>query len=112
IPRRSSRAARCGYGAEAGGSTMDTLPIDLPELVAAVMGSLLVLIPVLGLALRWAAKPLAEALAASKGPAARPVDLEGREMRIEAVKQEGHQPAPGAEVRALPPPVRGPTVRP
>ena len=67
---------------------MDTLPIDLPELVAAVMGSLLVLIPVLGLALRWAAKPLAEAL-----------------------EHEVHQLAPGAEVRALPPPVRGPGAR-
>jgi len=90
---------------------MDTLPIDLPELVAAVMGSLLVLIPVLGLALRWAAKPLAEALAASRGPAARPVDLEGLKIRIEALEHEVQQLAPGAEVRALPPPARGPTVR-
>jgi hypothetical protein len=90
---------------------METLPIDLSGLVAIVMGSLLVLIPVLGLALRWAAKPLAEALAASKGPAARSVDLDGLKMRIEALEHEVHQLAPGAEVRALPPPVRGGTVR-
>ena len=39
---------------------MDTLPIDLTQLVAAIMASMLVLIPVLGLAIRFAARPFAE----------------------------------------------------
>jgi hypothetical protein len=86
---------------------METLPIDLTELVAAVLGSLLVIIPVLGLALRWAAKPLAEALAAGRGPAARPVDVEGLKVRIEALEHEVQQLSPGTQVRALPSPDRG-----
>lgn len=81
---------------------MDTLPVDLTELVAAVMGSLLVLIPVLGLAVRWVAKPIAEAFSASKGPAGRPVDIEGLRMRVEALEHEVQQLRPGAEIRALP----------
>ena len=88
---------------------METLPIDLTELVAAVMGLLLVIIPVLGLALRWAAKPLSEALAAGRGPAARPVEVEGLKVRIEALEHEVQQLSPGAQVRALPAPDRGAT---
>jgi cell division protein FtsB len=67
---------------------METLPIDLVPLVAAGMGLLLVLIPVLGLAVRFAAGPLAEALVASKGEGARPADLQALKMRIEALEHE------------------------
>jgi len=67
---------------------MDTLPVDLTQLVAAIMGMLLVLIPVLGLAVRYAAKPLVEALVATRGEGARPADLGALKMRIEALEHE------------------------
>ena len=67
---------------------METLPIDLTQLVAAAMGSLLVLIPVIGLAVRFAAKPLVEALVATRGEGARPADLGALKMRIEALEHE------------------------
>ena len=41
---------------------MELRPVDLPELVAVVMGTSIVLIPVLAFAARFAFKPLAEAL--------------------------------------------------
>ena len=46
---------------------METLPVDLVEVVGAIMGSLLVLIPVLGLAVRFAARPLVDALVREQG---------------------------------------------
>ena len=67
---------------------METLPIDLTQLVAAIMGTLLVLIPVLGLAIRFAAKPLVDALVASRGEGARPNDLAALQTRIEALELE------------------------
>jgi hypothetical protein len=67
---------------------METLPVDLTSLVAAIMGSLLVLIPVLGLAVRFAAKPLVDALVASRGEGARPGDLSALKTRIEALEHE------------------------
>ena len=67
---------------------METLPIDLTQLVAAIMGTLLVLIPVLGLAVRFAAKPLVDALVASRGEGARPNDLAALQTRIEALELE------------------------
>jgi len=78
---------------------METLPIDLTELVAAIMGSLLVLIPVLGLAVRFAAKPLVEALVATRGEGARPTDLAALRTRIETLEHEvkdltGRPPSP------------------
>lgn len=87
---------------------MDTLPIDLVQMVAAIMGSLLVLIPVLGLAIRFAARPVVDALVASKGGGARPGDLEGLKMRIEALEHEVKDLSTGATVpatAALAPPV-------
>ncbi len=70
---------------------MDTLPVDLVQLVAAIMGSLLVLIPVLGLAVRFAAKPLVEALVATRREGARPADLDALKMRVEALEHELHE---------------------
>ena len=67
---------------------MDTLPVDLNQLVASIMGMLLVLIPVLGLAVRFAAKPLVEALVATRGEGARSTDLDALKMRIEALEHE------------------------
>lgn len=67
---------------------METLPIDLTQLVAAIMGSLLVLIPVLGLAVRFAAKPLVDALVATRGEGARPHNLTALKTRIDALEHE------------------------
>ena len=67
---------------------MDTLPVDLTSLLASIMGALLVLIPVLGLAVRFAAKPVVDALVASRGGGARPADLDALRMRIEALEHE------------------------
>ena len=84
---------------------MDTLPIDLTQMVAAIMGSLLVLIPVLGLAVRFAARPLVDALVASRGEGARPADLESLRMRIEALDHEIKELGSGPARPALPDPI-------
>ncbi len=80
---------------------METLPVDLVGMVAAIMGSLLVLIPVLGLAIRFTARPLVDALVASKGEGARPADLDALTMRIDALEHEVKELA-GQSTRALP----------
>lgn len=85
---------------------MDTLPIDLTQLVAAIMGMLLVLIPVLGLAVRFAARPLADALMATRGEGARPADLQALRMRIEALEHEVEELAGTPTRPALPEPIR------
>jgi len=87
---------------------METLPVDLTQLVASVLGALLVLIPVLGLAVRFAAKPLVEALVATRGEGARPADLDALRTRIAALEAEvkdltGGAPAALPDPRPLPP---------
>jgi hypothetical protein len=67
---------------------IETLPVDLVQLVAALMGSLLVLIPVIGLVVRFAARPVVDALVAGKGEGAKAVDLDALRMRIEALEHE------------------------
>jgi cell division protein FtsB len=81
---------------------MDTLPIDLTQLMAAIMASLLVLIPVLGLAIRFAARPFADALVASRGEGARPADLQALRTRIDALEHEVKQLTGGLARPALP----------
>jgi cell division protein FtsB len=66
------------------------------------MGSLLVLIPVLGLAVRFAAKPLVDALVATRGDGARPGDLAALKARIEALEHEVKDLTGGANRPALP----------
>ena len=83
---------------------MDMLPVDLTELVAAIMASLLVLIPVLGLAIRFAAKPLVDALVASRGRGAHPADLEALKMRVDALEHEV-KGLGGSSVPRLPEPI-------
>ena len=61
---------------------METLPVDLTSLVASIMGMLLVLIPVLGLAV------LVEALVATRGEGAGPTDLAALKARIEVLEHE------------------------
>src|SRR5262249_27484318 len=70
---------------------METLPIKLTEMVSAVMAMMVVLIPVIGLVIRLAAKPVVEALVAASGEGARPADLEALKTRIEALEHlEAH----------------------
>ena len=83
---------------------METLPIDLTPLVAVIMGSLLVLIPILGLAVRFAARPLVDALVATRGEGARPTDLAALRTRIEALEHEVRDLTGRAAVPALPDP--------
>jgi cell division protein FtsB len=83
---------------------MDTLPIDLTSLVAAIMALLLVLIPVLGLAIRFAARPFVDALVASRGEGAQPADLQALRTRIDTLEHEV-QELSGQPQRALPSPV-------
>lgn len=81
---------------------MDTLPVDLVEVVGAIMGSLLVLIPVLGLAIRFAARPVVDALVAGRGEGARPPDLETLKMRVEALEHEVKELSMPADSRPVP----------
>lgn len=84
---------------------METLPIDLTGLVGAIMGSLLVLIPVLGLAVRFAAKPLVDALVATRGEGARPTDLAALRTRIETLEHEVKDLTGRPAAPALPEPI-------
>jgi hypothetical protein len=71
---------------------MEFRPVDLPELVGVVMGMMMVLIPIMGATLRFAAKPLVEALAMSgilQRPALVPESDAGRlERRVLELEQE------------------------
>ena len=70
---------------------MDSIPtqsVDLVALVSAGMALLLVLIPMLGFAIRIAAGPLVDAFVASRGEGARPVDLDALRTRVDALEQE------------------------
>jgi len=73
---------------------METLPVNLVDLVGIVMGSLMVLIPVLGLALRFGARPLVDALAATKGDGARAMELDAMKTRIAALEEEVKELSP------------------
>lgn len=83
---------------------METLPINLTETVTAVMAMLVVLIPVVGLVIRIAARPVVEALVATKGEGARPADLNALKMRVDALEHEVKELA-AREQRSLPAPV-------
>ena len=76
---------------------METLPVDLTQLVAASLGMLLVLIPVLGFAVRFAARPIVDALLATRGEGARPADMEALKIRIAALEHELKELSGGGE---------------
>lgn len=67
---------------------MDMFPIDLTAIVAIIMGSLMVLIPVTGLTLRFALKPLIDSMGGMAQ--ARDTDriLEMSERRIALLEQQ------------------------
>jgi hypothetical protein len=75
----------------------ELLPIDLTALVASTLGMMVVIIPVLGLTIRFAARPLVEALrsagvigtpALAQGGAASTRDLELLARRVVELEQE------------------------
>ena len=61
-------------------------------------------IPVVGLVVRFSAKPVVEALLATKGEGARPAELDALKMRIEALEHEVKELS-GQDHRSLPAPV-------
>ena len=83
---------------------MDMLPVDLTQLVAAMMAILLVLIPVLGLAIRFAASHWWTRCVASRGRGAHPADLEALKIRIDALEHEVKELA-GSSAPRLPEPI-------
>jgi hypothetical protein len=86
---------------------VEMLPVDLIELVSTIMGCLIVLIPVLGLMLRFAARPLVDALVASRGEGARPADIDALKMRVEALEHEARTLAESPVQRQLGAPSTG-----
>ena len=79
----------CGRFVRAG---MEIQPVNLPELAGVVMGMMMVLIPIMGATIRFAAKPLVEALALSgvlQRPAvSAPVENGMLERRVLELEQE------------------------
>ena len=69
---------------------MQVAPIDLTAIVAIVMGMLVVLIPIAGLTLRFAIKPITESVAKLResGMEKQKVDLLERRMAL--IEQELH----------------------
>ena len=67
---------------------MEVLPVDVAQVVAIVFGTSIVLIPVLGLTLRFAVKPLFEAYArAFPAPARQAQELERLERRVRELEE-------------------------
>ncbi len=60
---------------------------DIPAMVVAILGVLIILVPVLGLTLRMVAKPLAEAFAQVQAAQGRGSHVRALEQRMEAIEQ-------------------------
>ena len=84
---------------------MNTLPVDLVETVKVVLAMLIVIIPLLGLVIRFAAKPAVDAMVASRGGDGRAPDLEGLKKRIAALESEVKELTASRVDRALPGPI-------
>ncbi len=71
---------------------MEFQPVNLPELAGVVMGMMMVLIPITGATIRFAAKPLVEALTMSglfqRSATALPADTGRLERRVLELEQE------------------------
>jgi hypothetical protein len=86
---------------------MEVLPIDLTQLVGATLGISIVLIPVIGFTVRFAFKPLVEAIAVARGARARDAEVSLLEKRVELLErqvellQRSALPAGGGEADAL-----------
>jgi len=84
---------------------MNTLPVDLGEMVKVVLAMLIVIIPLLGLVIRFAAKPVVDAIVATRGGSGRAPDLEGLKTRIAALESEVKDLSSSRADRALPGPI-------
>jgi hypothetical protein len=69
---------------------MDVAPINLVALSAVVLGCLIVLIPVSLLTLRYAIKPIAEALATSRQGSSEKESVQMLERRVALLEQQLH----------------------
>lgn len=82
---------------------MEVLPIDVTSIVAVMMGTSCVLIPILGLTLRFAVKPVIEAYArAFPSPRRQELELERLERRVRELEDALDEQ--GAERLSLPEP--------
>jgi hypothetical protein len=84
---------------------MHTLPVDIVETVKVVLAMLIVIIPLLGLVVRFAAKPVVDAMVAARGGDGRAPDLEGLKTRIAALESEVKELTASRSTRALPGPI-------
>ena len=69
---------------------MQVLPVDLTAIVAVVMGMLVVLIPVAGVTLRYAIKPITESLARLRESGMEREKVQILERRVALLEQEVH----------------------
>lgn len=67
---------------------MPVSPIDVTSVVAVVMGSLVVLIPIAGITARFALKPIAEAVARMKEAQGSTRELSLLQQRIDLLEQQ------------------------
>jgi hypothetical protein len=66
------------------------LPVDLTAVVAVIMGTLMFLIPIAGFTLRFAIKPITEAIARMREAGVDKQKLELIERRLALLEQETH----------------------
>jgi hypothetical protein len=69
---------------------MEVMPIDLVALTAIVLGCLMFLIPIAGLTLRHAIKPISEAMARNSAGGADRETIQMLERRLALLEQEVH----------------------
>ena len=69
---------------------MQVLPVDLTAITAIVMGMLVVLIPIAGLTLRFAIKPITESMARLRESGMEREKVELLERRMALLEQEIH----------------------
>jgi hypothetical protein len=84
---------------------METLPVDIVETVKVVLAMLIAIIPIIGLVVRFAAKPVVDAMVAARGGVGRAPDLEGLKTRIAALESEVKELTVSRTSRALPGPI-------
>jgi hypothetical protein len=84
---------------------MQTLPVDIVETVKITLAMLIAIIPIIGLVVRFAAKPVVDAMVTARGGTGRAPDLEGLKTRIAALESEVKELTASRASRALPGPI-------
>ncbi|HEY3447100.1 MAG TPA: hypothetical protein VGK67_12080 [Myxococcales bacterium] len=79
---------------------MQFLPIDLAQVIAVVMGTSIVLVPVIGLTARFAFKPLVQSLVALRTPPESAQRIAELERRVAELEQQARRELPGPVVTA------------